>query len=132
MTYIQADEEFFELITKHMPLLIETLGKTKFPSTYRAMLTFIVKTNSLKRAMFDMVESDNPYAFKLLFRCFCEHYLRFKYVFVRFVSEKTDTVGDDYYSFCGASEAIDYVSAVKAAEALLGNALVGDIRNALC
>jgi hypothetical protein len=131
MSYTQADEEFFELSMKHMPFLIRTLGTTKFPSTYRAMLTFVVKTNSLKTAMFDMVESNNRYAFKLLFRCFCEHYLRFKYVFVRFVSEETDTVGDDYYSFCGAAEAIGYASAVKAAEALLGNALVGDVRKAL-
>lgn len=131
MTYSQADEEFFALIAKHIPRMIGTLGKTKFPNTYRAMLTFVVRTNSLKTAMFDMVESNNPYAFKLLFRCFCEHYLRFKYVFVRFVSEKTDAAGDDYYSFCGAAEATDYVSAVKAAEALLGNAVVGDIRNAL-
>ncbi|ADG17044.1 hypothetical protein BC1002_2999 [Paraburkholderia atlantica] len=131
MTYAEADTEFFALIEKHMPQLTGTLGKTKFPNTYRAMLTFVIKINSLKTAMFDMVDSNNPYAFKLLFRCFSEHYLRFTYVFVRFASEKTDTAGDDYYSFCGAAEAMDYVSAVKAAEALLGNTLVGDMRNAL-
>lgn len=131
MTYAEADAEFFALIEKHMPLLIGTLEKTEFRNTYRAMLTFAVKINSLKTAMFDMVDSNNPYAFKLIFRCFSEHYLRFTYVFVRFLSETTDAVGADYYSFCGAAEAMDYVSAVKAAEALLGNNLVGDMRNAL-
>lgn len=131
MAYIEADDEYFELVKKHNSALISMAGKSEFPQTCRAMLVFTIKMNSLKTAMFDMVDSNNPYAFKLLFRCFCEHYLRFTYIFIRFLSEKTDDAGEDYYSFCGAVEAMDYVAAIKSAEALLGNELVGDIRNAL-
>lgn len=131
MTYIEADDEYFALVVKHSPMLSSMLGKSEFHQTYRALLMFSVKMNSLKTAMFDMVDSNNPYAFRLLFRCFCEHYLRFTYLFVRFLSEKTDEAGDDYYSFCGAIEAVDYVKSIKGAEALLGNKLVGDIRKAL-
>lgn len=131
MTYIEADDKYFALVEKHSPTLTSMLGKSEFQQTYPALLMFTVKMNSLKTAMFDMVDSNNPYAFKLLFRCFCEHYLRFTYLFIRFLSEKTDKAGEDYYSFCGATEAVDYVKSIKGAEALLGNELVGDIRKVL-
>jgi len=67
--------------------------------------------------MFDMVESGNPYAFKAL-RCYCEHYLKFTYIFVRFLKENSDDVGREYFSYCGAIESRDYLNAVVLAEGL--------------
>ncbi len=73
--------------------------ETAFPQTYRAMFGFFVKTSALKTAMFDVVDSGNPYAFKALFRCYCEHYLKFTYIFVRFLRENSDDVGREYFSY---------------------------------
>ena len=95
------------------------------------MVMFCAKTNSLKTAMFDCIESNNPYSFKVLFRCFCDHYLKFMYVWTRFLSEKNDAVGIEYYSYCGAAEARDYVYAVTMAEGLLGNSVVAKIESAI-
>jgi hypothetical protein len=131
MHYLEADDEYFRIIEDHSSHVFSKLGATSFPQSYRAMFMFCAKTNSLKTAMFDCIESNNPYSFKVLFRCFCDHYLKFMYVWTRFLSEQSDQVGTEYYSFCGATEAKDYVSAIAMAEGLLGNSVAADMKTAL-
>ena len=128
MHYREADDAYFEIVEANSPNLFASIKQTTFPNTYRAMFGFCAKTNSLKAAMFDSIDSNNPYAFKTLFRCFCEHYLKFMYIWARFLNESSDAIGSEYFSFCGAVEAQDYVSAISMAESLLGNAVVTDIQ----
>lgn len=132
MDYLEADDLVFEVIQQHgTPMFKAAVGSEAFPKTYRAMVGFCVKTNYLKTALFDMVESNNPYAFKALFRCYCDHYLKFMYLFVRFLKEKSDNGGRDYFSYCGAVETRDYLNTVIVAEKLVGNEVVGDLRSAM-
>lgn len=131
MHYREADDKYFDVVEAHSSSVFSTLGATSFPHSYRAMFMFCAKTNSLKTAMFDCIDSNNPYSFKVLFRCFCDHYLKFMYVWTRFLSERSDQVGIEYYSFCGAAEAKDYMSAIAMAEGLLGNTVVADVKSAL-
>ena len=131
MDYIEADDLFFSVLESGGATMFSTAGKTAFPKTYRAMFGFCAKTNALKTAMFDMIESNNPYAFKTLFRCYCDHYLKFTYLFVRFVLEKSDEVGREYFSFCGAIETRDYLKSIMAAEAIFGNQISGDVKGAI-
>jgi hypothetical protein len=130
MHYREADDEYFAVVEEHTEVF-HTLGRTKFPKSYQAMFMFCAKTNSLKTAMFDCIDSNNPYAFKVLFRCFCEHYLKFMYVWARLLSESSDSVGTEYYSFCGAVEAREYAGAITMAEGLLGNSVTANVREAL-
>jgi hypothetical protein len=53
------------------------------------------------------------------------------YLWVRMSLEKTDAVGNEYYSYCGAVEALDYVSALKMAESLLGNEVAANALEAI-
>ena len=131
MHFLEADDAYFAIVSERGSEVFGTIGKTQFPETYRAMFGFCAKTNSLKTAMFDCIESNNPYAFNALFRCFCEHYLKFMYIWTRLLSEKTDQIGVENFSFCGAAEARDYVSAITMAEGLLGNTVVADIEEAI-
>jgi hypothetical protein len=131
MHFIEADDLFFAMMTEHGTPMFETVRETRFPQTYRALFGFCAKTNSLKTAIFDMVESDNPYALNALFRCFCDHYLKFTYIFVRFLKDKSDAVGREYYSYCGAIESRDYLKAIVAAESLVGNTVTGDFKRAI-
>jgi len=131
MHYRDADDEYFAVFQESASRVFGTVVRTKYPATYRAMFGFCAKTNSLKTAMFDCIDSNNPYAFKVLFRCFCEHYLKFMYLWACFVSERSDRVGSEYFSFCGAVEAQDYVAALTAAERLLGNEVTADARDAI-
>jgi len=131
VNYLEADDKYFGIVEDQASGIFSTLGATIFPQSYRAMFMFCAKTNSLKTAMFDCIESNNPYSFKVLFRCFCDHYLKFMYVWTRFLSERSDQVGTEYYSYCGAAEAKDYLSAITMAEGLLGNKVVADVKLAL-
>jgi hypothetical protein len=126
MTYREADAEFGDLVSSSASLW-ETVKTTRFPQTYRAMFAFCAKTNCLKSAMFDLIDAGNSYAFKLVFRCFCEHYLKFAYLWIRFMQEKSDRVGVEYFSYCGAAETRDYVNAVVAAQAITGNTVAAGV-----
>ena len=79
MHYRQVDDEFFDVFQETSSRVFGHIADTSFPQTYRCLFTFCTKAGSLKTGMFECVESNNPYAFKILFRSFCEHYLRFMY-----------------------------------------------------
>jgi len=131
MHYRDIDSAFFEVFDDTSARVIACGSRTAFPATYKCLFTFCVKAGSLKTGMFECVDSNNPYAFKILFRCFCEHYLRFMYVWSRFTHEKSDHPGLDFYNFCGAAEAVDYVNSLTATERLLGNDVVVNAKKAV-
>lgn len=126
MDYLEADDQLFEIVQTDGTGMFGTIKETAFRETYRAMFGFCAKTNALKTAIFDMVESENPYAFKAIFRCYCEHYLKFMYVWARFLRERSDEVGTEYFSYCGAMELRDYAAALALAEKLVGRSVVAD------
>ena len=127
MNYRDADDLYSSLLEQEAGAMFETVRTTSFPQTYSAMFAFCAHTNFLKTAMFDVVESENPYAFRVLYRCFCEHYLKFMYLFVRFAVEKSDAPGREYYSYCGAQEIRQYAAAVVEAESLVGSRVVAEL-----
>jgi hypothetical protein len=53
------------------------------------------------------------------------------YIWTRFVHENNDSIGEEYYSFCGAVEAQEYVAAISMAEALLGNTVIYDVKRVI-
>lgn len=121
MGYIEFDEQFFDIVKREGSTLFTKVGKSKFPESMRALFALHIKINALKNATFEMIDTDNPYAFNALYRCLADHFLKFNYIYFRVSSEKTDSVGNEYYSVCGAKEAIDYASAIKMSQKLLGN-----------
>jgi hypothetical protein len=127
MDYRAADDVYFSLVQEQATPMFERVHTTAFPQTYRAMFAFCGRTNFLKTAMFDMIDSENPYAFNTLFRCFCEHYLKFTYLFVRFLLERSDNPGKEYYAFCGAREMRQYAAAVVEAQGWIGNSVAADV-----
>lgn len=131
MDYKEADDQVFALVEKYGPEIFSAGIKSKLPNTMRAMSMFCAKANSLKTAMFDAIDSNNPYAFRVLYRCFCEHYLKFTYLWVRMSKEKTDAAGTEYYDYCGAVEAIEYGGALKMAQALLGDDVSANFSDAV-
>ncbi|MGC4367020.1 DUF5677 domain-containing protein [Hydrogenophaga sp. R2] len=131
MDYRQADDQVFAIVEKYGAAVFGAGCNTEFPRTLRAMAMFCAKANSLKTAMFDSVDNNNPYAYRVLYRSFCEHFLRFLYLWVRMSKEKTDAVGSEYYNFCGAIEALDYCNSLRAAESLVGNEIAIDFSKAI-
>ena len=118
--YRDADDQLFMAFQAQAPTLLATIKTTGFPFTYRALIGFVFKINALKTGIFDAVDNDNPYVLRILFRCLCEHYLKFTHIFMRFLKERTDQPGSDFFNYCGAAEIKDYAKALSHAEALLG------------
>jgi hypothetical protein len=115
MDYREADDRVFEIMQ----------------AGGAAMFGFYAKVNLLKTALFDMVDSENPYAFKVLFRCLCEHHLKFMYVWTRFLREKNDDVGTEYFTCCGVSELNDYAAALVLSQSLLGRSVAAKIEETI-
>jgi len=121
MDYKLADDQLFSAFEAEAQGLLATVGRTEFKNTYRALFGFVFKINSLKTSLFDCVESGNPYVFRIVFRCLCEHYLKFTHIFMRFLEEKNDDAGTDFFAYCGASEAQEYAKSLNFAEGLIGS-----------
>ncbi len=120
MDYRSADEAVFSVVQNSLEAMTASVKSTKYPKTYSAMLSMIVRIASLKLSLFDLAEAGNPYAFQVVYRSFCEHYLRFMYIWFRFCQEKTDAVGEDFYDYCGAAEVANLTRSLKAAESIVG------------
>jgi len=131
MDYREADDRVFEITEADGTSMFTGVTGTAFPHSYQAMIGFYAKANLLKAALFDMVDSENPYASKVLFRCLCEHYLKFMYVWARFLMEKTDAVGTEYFTFCGVSELKDYAAALVLSQSIVGRSVAARIEQVI-
>lgn len=117
MNYREADDQIFAIVQKHAPDIFGASIKTAYPQTLRALAMFCAKGNSLKTGMFDAVDSNNPYAFRVLYRSFCEHYLRFTYLWVRMSQPETRA-----HSMLRASPSSTHGGRCKRAQALADSA----------
>lgn len=124
MDYHQADELLFSVIEECEGSFAKALHETQFPRTYIALLLLMEKAATLKVAMYDLLDELNIYPFKVVFRSYCEHYLKFLYIWHRFLNEKSDDVGRDYYTYCGAREMFEYARAFKTAHGILGQDVI--------
>lgn len=113
------DTHISTIVDKHFEVLSSRIATTTYPDTYRAMLSFCARTNRLKVAMLDTLESGNAYTFKTLLRALCEHYLQFLQLWVRFTLEKSDVAAADHSRFCGARALQEGLDVLAAAASLV-------------
>jgi Family of unknown function (DUF5677) len=106
------DHEIFKVIEEISPAILG-FGKSKeFKHTSKSMLSLYVRLGFLKNGMLDVAETDNLYAFNVLFRAFLEHFLKANYIYMRWVIEKSDMTGENYQSL-DVLEVYDYLKAWK-------------------
>ena len=120
---INALEDAFEEHESTLMEFIGKMGKSLYPMTYFALMSFIPKIESLRIGIFNLVEIDEYYSEKILFRCCCEHFLKFQYIFIRFINEKNDDVGRDYFLFGDAKEKLDFAASMRFRAELVGKSL---------
>jgi hypothetical protein len=117
---IEQLEEIADSVAEELDAHMEIIGKfalnikkSKFPSTNFALFGFIPKVESIRISIFELAKIGEVYSEKILFRSFCEHFLKFQYIFMRFVHDKTDDVGKEYFIFCGAQEELNFARSLK-------------------
>jgi hypothetical protein len=89
-----------------MSAAIEFATSGPIPRTANVFLSFITRTEFIKNGILDLVETDNTYAMKILFRSLIEHVFRFQYIWLRVCEEKNDEAAEEYLRFSEFKEGI--------------------------
>lgn len=106
-----------ELVLDHLDQgfheMLEGQKSTPYPKTFEAIFMLQMNINFLKTGIFEVARDDNPYAISVLQRSLYEHAVRHLYLFTRFVVEKSDSPGLDYYKWTDIKEYLDYFTSLK-------------------
>lgn len=119
-------ESIADELEAHMSLVGEYargISKSDYPFTFMALFSFIPKIESIRIAIFELVELGEFYSEKILFRAVIEHFLKFQYIWMRHLHEKSDDAGKDYFIFCGAKEELDFAKSLEARAVVVGEQL---------
>lgn len=114
------DDELFEIFEQSNFLIIPFLKNSKIPKTTELFIMFMTGSNFIKNSIFDCIENDDVYSSKVLFRSLIEHFLRFKYIWVNYLMEKSDTKSEYYYTILEISEHLSLSKSIKAVNKING------------
>jgi hypothetical protein len=113
-------EKLFELnkrlsaeIQSSLPAVIESLGKSKFKYTGKALLSFIPKSGYLNSAILELSASRNVYSAAVLYRSIIEHSFRQLYIYTKALKDDSDDVGKIYCKTLKASEDLQWFDKVN-------------------
>lgn len=109
-------EEHLETIKEHFI----SLKDRPCPYSSSALFSFIPKIESIRLGMFEVAKVEDHYSFRILKRSMIEHELKFRYLWMRHIEEKSDDVGKEYFIFCKAKEDLDYIKALRDSAEMLG------------
>jgi hypothetical protein len=114
------DDEVFEIFEQSNFLTIPFLKNSKIPKTTELLIMFMSGTNFIKNSIFDCIENDDIYSSKILFRSLIEHFLRFKYIYINYLREKSDSKSEYYYTILEISEYLSLSKSIKAVKKING------------
>ena len=113
-------EKLFELnkrlsseIQSSLPTIIESLDKSKFKYTSKALLSFIPRSGYLNSAVLELSASRNIYSAAVLYRSIIEHSFRQLYIYTKALKEDSDDVGRIYYKTLKSSEDLQWFDKVN-------------------
>jgi len=104
---VQLNAELSETIGKSIGAVSESLSKTKFKKTSRALLAYIPKAGYINSSILNCCATQGGYAAGTLFRSLAEHTFRHLYIYTRALKEDSDDVGDEYYGKLKGSEDLE-------------------------
>jgi len=117
---LERDAQIHGIVEEVMPMAIEFGHGPPIPKTVNVFLSFIASTEFIKNGIFDLVEAENIWATKILFRSLIEHFFRFQYIFFRACEEKGDGVAEDYLKFSSFKEGLLIGKSWKRVAKILG------------
>ena len=86
---IHADDEIFNIIEYDFPNAAVLLKVSGIQKSGKALTLFLSKSTFIKNGIYDLLESKNLYACKILFRSLIEHYLKLHYIAFKVAGSKT-------------------------------------------
>jgi hypothetical protein len=109
----EIDDEIFETVKELTPYIPYLLKEIPIPKTAEFCLMYIGSSNFIKNSIFDCSETEDLFGVKILFRCLIEHYLRFQFIFTKYMICKNDEESKKYFEILELSEHLDYLKALK-------------------
>lgn len=107
-----SNEALSKKVQESLPFIIESLQKTEFKYTGKALISFIPKSGYLINSILFSCKSGDPYSASILFRSLIEHSFRHLYIFVKALNDKSDSVGNTYYNSLKANEDLESVEKI--------------------
>ena len=116
------DDSMHEDFEKIGDLFMPVLVKSEFPVTMQSLIGLMASINSIKLGIYDLAEKCDThlYPVKILHRTLLEQFLRFEYLFQRFMEEGSEDVGIEYRKYSKISEFNAYVNASQVAITMAG------------
>lgn len=110
---VQLNSELLERIGKSIEAVSDSLSKTKFKKTSRAMLSYIPKAGYINSSILNCCSTHGGYSAGILFRSLVEHTFRHLYIYTRALKEDSDDVGGEYYGKLRGSEDLESFTKVN-------------------
>lgn len=104
---LQLNTELSNSIGKSVESVSESLSKSKFKKTSRALIAYIPKADYIHNAILNCCATHGGYAAGILFRSLSEHTFRHLYIYTRALKEDSDDVGNEYYGWLKSSEDLE-------------------------
>jgi hypothetical protein len=118
--FYDISDVIFKIIENYLPNSIKQIKNTKLPFTLKALINLHINGNFIKNGILDLINSDNLYGAKILYRSLIEHFLKSEYIFMKVAIDGNDTVGYDYFNFYDFDECQKYANSCKHSAKLYG------------
>lgn len=96
-----------------LPTIIESLRKSKFKYTGKALSSFIPKSGYLNSAILELSVNKNVYAAAILYRSIIEHSFRHHYIYTKALKDNSDNIGKRYCKTLKAAEDLQWFDKVN-------------------
>jgi len=119
---LEFDDSIHEDFERIGSLFMPVLANSEFPVTMQSLIGLMASINSIKLGIYDLAEKCDThlYPVKILHRTLLEQFLRFEYLFQRFMDEGNEGVGIEYRKYSKISELHAYVNASQVAITMAG------------
>lgn len=119
---LEFDDHFHERFAELGEKFIPILRSSKYPRTGRTLIGLMASANSVKLGIYDLAEASGThlYVIKTLHRTLIEHYLKFHYILLRALKEKSDEVGREYRKYSTISETLAFINASEVTMKIAG------------
>ncbi len=118
---LDLDEEIISLTQSHIMRTGDLISNCRYPKTFLSVFTLCARMADIKSGIFQLVETENLYSIKILFRSMIEHFLKHQYLFLRWCKEKSDDPGNEYLLYCNLIEEENIADSYKKQAQFMGH-----------
>ncbi|WAG06092.1 hypothetical protein NRZ30_13355 [Aeromonas jandaei] len=116
------DDSLHDIFEKSCTRFMPVLKKSNFLETMQSLFGLMASINSIKLGVYDLAETCDThlYVLKILYRSLLEQFLRFEFLFLRFIETGDEEIGSEYRKYSAISETIAYIEASQMAATMAG------------